>query len=212
MRAVAKPVTGRFFLLFFFLLFFYLSIFSFRFVFLVLLGMAFGPPSAAVVCSRFACARLLRSIRAWSFQNRFGVPLFVSSTWWGVSWWYDIVSCPLLLLLLLHRGAHCYSALARFELCKRPRFGSAGLGFVFLGKRICFFFLFFLNIILIACIEENRYSRIRLHHPRDRSSSRLYWPSSVGTEFWSHKISGYIIQPSGYIGHFERCEREHWRA
>ena len=56
------------------------------------------------------------------------------------------------------------------------------------------------------------YSRIRLHHPRDRSSSRLYWPSSVGTEFRSHKISGYIIQPSGYIGHFERCEREHWRA
>ena len=26
------------------------------------------------------------------------------------------------------------------------------------------------------------------------------------------KPSGSIIQPSGYIGHFERCEREHLRA
>ena len=57
-----------------------------------------------------------------------------------------------------------------------------------------------------------KYSRIRLYHPRDISSSRLYWPFSAGTEFLHYKTSWYIIQPSGYIGHFERCQREHLRA
>ncbi len=51
-----------------------------------------------------------------------------------------------------------------------------------------------------------------LYHPRDIPSSRLYWPLSAGTEFLHYKTSGYIIQPSGYISHFERCEREHLRA
>ena len=30
---------------------------------------------------------------------------------------------------------------------------------------------------------ERRYSRIRLYHPRDISSSRIYWPFSTGIEF-----------------------------
>ena len=32
-------------------------------------------------------------------------------------------------------------------------------------------------------VDFARYSRIRLHHPRDISSSRSYWPFSTGTEF-----------------------------
>ena len=48
----------------------------------------------------------------------------------------------------------------------------------------------------------------RLYHPLDISSSRLYWPFSAGTEFFHYKTSGYIIQPFGYISHFESCERE----
>ena len=58
----------------------------------------------------------------------------------------------------------------------------------------------------------SNHSRIRLYHPRDISSSRLYWPFSAGTEFLYYKTCGYIIQSSGYIGHFERDEREHLRA
>ena len=36
--------------------------------------------------------------------------------------------------------------------------------------------------------------------------------ASANTEEPGYIIHGYIIQPSGYIGHFERCEREHLRA
>ena len=61
-------------------------------------------------------------------------------------------------------------------------------------------------------ISWDFYIRIRLYHPRDITSSRLYWPLSAGTECLHYKTSGYIIQPSGYISHFERCEREHLRA
>ena len=32
-------------------------------------------------------------------------------------------------------------------------------------------------------LTGNRYSRIRLYHPRRISSSRSYWPFSAGTEF-----------------------------
>ncbi len=32
--------------------------------------------------------------------------------------------------------------------------------------------------------QTDRYSRIRLYHPRDISFSRLYWPFSAGTEFF----------------------------
>ncbi len=34
----------------------------------------------------------------------------------------------------------------------------------------------------------------------------------IQPEFLHYKTSGYIIQLSGYIGQFERCEREHLRA
>ena len=40
-------------------------------------------------------------------------------------------------------------------------------------------------------------SRIRSYHPRDVSSSRLYWPFSAGTEFLHDNTYGYIIQPYG---------------
>ena len=77
-----------------------------------------------------------------------------------------------------------------------PRLGSIGLGI----------------LCKSALLTRKKYSRIRLYHPRDISSSRLYWPFSAGTEFFHDKTSGYIIQPSGYIGHFEMCEKEHLRA
>ena len=43
----------------------------------------------------------------------------------------------------------------------------------------------------------------------DVSSGRFYWPFGGRNRIFPlKKPSGYIIQPSGYVGHFERCERE----
>ena len=58
-----------------------------------------------------------------------------------------------------------------------------------------FFYLVFLECVCVI-VDSTRslvlisfwsYSRIRLYHPRDISSSRLYWPFSAGTEFLHNK-------------------------
>ena len=58
----------------------------------------------------------------------------------------------------------------------------------------------------------HRCSRIRLYHPRIHHPAAYIGHFRLEPNFYMIKPSGCIIQPSGYIGHFERCEREHLRA
>ena len=66
------------------------------------------------------------------------------------------------------------------------------------------------NIILAQ--NTSKYSRIRLYHPRIYNLAAYIGHFRPEPNFYIIKSSGYIIQPSGYIGHFERCEREHLRT